>query len=75
MIHACFNFDDETEEIVQIPQEEDPRRKIHDVDFSELKPEKKGHVPLPIRRWIYHIDTTMRNKRGIGKMQAKWRKR
>ncbi len=153
MIHACFNFDEDTDEIVKIPENEDPRRKIHDVYFSELHTDdiedvymkiwwrwndfdrgifsmsiethyamKDGrfaytvlfgdeerwehtnvgssrrvfddyrkldrssavevmlelhsdhHVPLPMRRWIYHVDTTMRNKRGIGKMQAKWRR-
>ena len=154
MIHACFNFDDDTDEIVKIPEKEDPRRKIHHVDFSELRaelvedvymriwwrwndfdrgifsmsvetnyalkdgrfahtvtfgdekrrehtdvgssrrvfedcrkpdpcynrveiilePHSDSHVPIPIRRWIYHVDTTMRNKRCIGKMQAKWRR-
>jgi len=54
MIHACFNFDEDTDEIVKIPREEDPYYKIHDVEFRELTPENidEAYMEVKLGRYV-----------------------
>ncbi len=55
MIHPCFNFDDDTDEIVKIPRDEDLYMKVHTVEFRELVSENIEESFMEVKLGAYVI--------------------